>query len=184
MQGRFWTISNGLSFARVLLVVPIVLLLLRDEPPYRYAAALLMVVALMTDFLDGLIARRMNQVSDVGKIVDPLADKIGIGAVMAVLAAEGKLPVWFLAAVLARDAGILAGGILVRKYRGILLQSNVSGKWTAGILALFILVTVVAPPEARIVNTLLLAACVVMLTVSFALYSIRFIRVFTERDVK
>jgi CDP-diacylglycerol--glycerol-3-phosphate 3-phosphatidyltransferase len=180
MEGRLWTLSNGLSFLRVLLVIPIAVLLWKNTSPYQEYAAILIVIASATDLFDGILARKLNQVTDLGKIIDPLADKIGIGAVAFILTLQGKLPVWFVVAVLARDVLIFLGGMYAKNKKGVLLQSNLPGKWAAATTALFILVTVIESAVLTEVRTVLLIASVCIMALSFILYSKRFISLFSN----
>lgn len=70
----------------------------------------------LTDFFDGLVARRLGQVSKLGALLDPLADKILIGAIVVCLLITKVLPLWFVGVVLARDVIILAGSVpMLRK---------------------------------------------------------------------
>lgn len=177
MHGRIWTVSNGLSFLRVLLVAPIVMLLRSGRPEDRFLAALVIAAAVSTDFFDGLIARKMGQVSDLGKIIDPVADKIGIGAVAAVLALEGSVPVWFLSIVLVRDVAIFLGGLYVQRTRGVILQSTPVGKWAVTVLSLYILLTVLDMRELGTATSVLFVASVALLAVSFGAYVRRFFAV-------
>lgn len=72
--------------------------------PYAFGAAfVLFLAASLTDFLDGWIARRFNLVTDFGKLMDPLADKILVTSAMVLLAVEGLLPAWFVIVVLFRE---------------------------------------------------------------------------------
>ncbi len=180
MEGKLWTLSNGLSFLRVLLVIPIAVLLWKNTSPYQEYAAILIVIASATDLFDGMLARKLNQVTDLGKIIDPLADKIGIGAVAFILTLQGKLPVWFVVAVLARDTLIFLGGMYAKNKKGILLQSNLAGKWAAATTAFFILVTVIESAALTEVKTGLLIASVCIMLLSFILYSKRFISILSN----
>jgi CDP-diacylglycerol--glycerol-3-phosphate 3-phosphatidyltransferase len=179
VEGRVWTLSNALSLVRVLLVYPIIRCILAGGPDDRLWAGVLIVLAGCTDFMDGLLARKLGQVSDVGKIIDPLADKLGIGAVAVALTFTGAIPVWFLALTLLRDAAIFAGGLYVQRTKGIILQSTMTGKWTAGVVAAYILSTVVDLPALRPAMPFLLTAAVALLGISFALYVRRFVAVVT-----
>src|SRR5882762_5953351 len=129
MRRSVWTVSNVLSFIRVLLVIPIAILLTGDDPFSRFAAAGLIVLAASTDFLDGLLARKLHQETDLGKTIDPLADKLGVGLLAFVLTQQGKLPIWFLVLVLLRDGAIFLGAAYVRRLKVLVLQSNEAGKW-------------------------------------------------------
>ena len=99
-------IPNLLTILRILLVPVIILLILRQ----RYQAAMwLLLVAGITDALDGFIARRFNQLTHLGAILDPLADKTLIVATFLVLAGKGLVPWWLAGAVVLRDLVILCG---------------------------------------------------------------------------
>ena len=177
MQGRIWTLSNGLSFFRVLLVIPIAYLLYLNLPPYRFYAAILIIIAGLTDLFDGMLARKLNQVSDFGKIIDPIADKIGIGTVAVIVTMQGKLPPWFLIAVLLRDSLIFLGGLYIKKTKGVILQSNSSGKWAAAMLAFMLLITVIDVPELDFFKMLFLYGAAILMVVSFVSYTDRFVNV-------
>ncbi len=177
MEASVWTFSNLLSLARLLLTVPIAVLLAAGDHSSRTLAAVLIVVAILTDFFDGLVARKLGQVTEFGKIVDPLADKIAVGVVAWILAAKGSLPVWFLITILARDGLILLGGTYLKRTRGIVLQSNDAGKWAVTCLAVLLLFTILDIPGALWINQSLLAASTAMLVVSFGMYLRRFLDV-------
>ena len=177
MGRRIWTISNVLSLLRIVLIVPISLLLLRDNPPDRYIAACLIVIAAITDLLDGMVARWMNQVTDLGKIIDPVADKLSVGVVGVILAIRGEIPPWFIVCALARDLAIFLGGLYLNKTKGILLQSTWPGKWAVGVMAAFILATILDGQDLVWLRDILLVASGVMLLLSFILYLKRFLGV-------
>lgn len=129
------TVSNILSITRIVLVIPIAIALIDDSTSARTVAAVLMFVAVATDFLDGWLARALHQVTDLGKIVDPLADKIAAISVLIVLTLVGDVPLWFTAFVVVRDAGIIVGALMIRSKKRIIVQSNYPGKITVVLLA-------------------------------------------------
>lgn len=174
MTKRVWTISNGLSIIRVLLVIPIVLFLESPDPTARQVSLALILIATATDLLDGWLARKLNQVSDIGKILDPLADKIIVAAVIITLVLRGSVPVWYFIFVLVRDIVIFAGGIYVRRSRGILLQSNVTGKWAVSSVAIYIFIVVANRTELVLVQDIFLIASAGLLLISFVLYFRRY----------
>ncbi|HEY4612249.1 MAG TPA: CDP-alcohol phosphatidyltransferase family protein, partial [Bacteroidota bacterium] len=92
MPDRIWTASNFLSFLRVFLVPLVAYCLVEDFPYNRLWAGGIIVVAIFTDVLDGYFARRLHQVSELGKIIDPLADKVAAAVVTFVLAWIGEIP--------------------------------------------------------------------------------------------
>ncbi|MDZ4745124.1 MAG: CDP-alcohol phosphatidyltransferase family protein [bacterium] len=129
---RFWTASNVVSLFRLVLTVPVVYLLLNEM---RVAAFIVCVVSAFTDYLDGRLARSTNTVSEWGKIVDPVADKVFIGAILVVLLVQGLYPVWFVVVVLARDVVIIAGGLYLRRITPVVPPSLTSGKWAVAAIS-------------------------------------------------
>ncbi len=168
---RVWTISNLLSCTRIVLAIPIFLLLLHGTLQSRLSAVLIMLVAVVTDFLDGYIARRRNEVTALGKILDPLADKIGVGVVAFALSIMQYLPIWFFLLVLFRDAVILAGGVWLIRTRNIVPQSNWIGKWTVNAVALTI---VMATLRVNAVVDILIGISCILLLWSLVAYGQRF----------
>jgi CDP-diacylglycerol--glycerol-3-phosphate 3-phosphatidyltransferase len=178
MKREFLTVSNLLSISRALLSIPFALVMLLPADPLRFWATGILLLGALTDKLDGDIARWRNEVTEWGKILDPLADKICVTVMSLVLLKLGDMPLWFVAALLSRDILILAGGMYLKSRRGVVLPSNLTGKWTATIIALTILMLLMnVLPEAK---PILLAACTAGLVVSFALYIARFLGVLRE----
>ncbi len=174
---RVWTASNLMTLARIVLVVPIVLLLLDTGSDRRLLVLSLVAAAALTDLADGYLARRLGQVTELGKIIDPTADKLAVGAVMVVLASQGRVPWWFLGAVLMRDALILSAGAYLRSRRGLTLQSNLAGKWAVTSIALYILAVIADYPQIEQLRNFLIIASLSLLSLSSALYLRRFISV-------
>ena len=132
------TLSNFLSLSRVLLLPFIYFCLTRETQIGDYWAIGLMLLAAVTDFLDGMLARGRKAVSSFGKIIDPLADKICMGAIVFFLIALRGFPVWLVILILARDSTIfLLGAFLIRRYK-IVFPSNIWGKLYAFSLAALI----------------------------------------------
>jgi cardiolipin synthase len=106
---RLWTVPNAVSFLRLLCVPLFVVLLFGREN--RAAAAWLLAILGMTDWVDGFLARRLDQVSELGKILDPVADRlaliVGIGGILI----DGSAPVWVAVAVLVRELAVALAGI-------------------------------------------------------------------------
>jgi len=109
--------------------------LLTEFPYHRLWTAGVIIVAVATDFLDGFLARKLHQVTDIGKIIDPLADKIGIGAYAILLALTGDVPLWFVVFVLLRDVLIFSGGLYIHRNKKIVPQSNWPGKISVSFIA-------------------------------------------------
>lgn len=171
----FLTAANILSISRAVLSVPFVLVMLSGSPNARWWGLAIIIVAVATDRLDGALARRYNQVTEWGKILDPIADKIGVAAVGLVLLARGEIQLWFVAALLGRDLLIFAGGIFLKIRLGLILPSNVAGKWTIGVVAVTLTFALMEVPPWLMTTGL--AASSFMLLLSLAMYG----RVFVQR---
>jgi CDP-diacylglycerol--glycerol-3-phosphate 3-phosphatidyltransferase len=120
-----WTLSNLLSLLRAVLVIPVTYALWYNNSS---AVLIICIAAVVTDVLDGYFARKFKQETESGRILDPLADKVFVGAMVVVLALLGKVPMWFLASVITRDVLIFTGGMYIKKRNGNVLPSNYPGK--------------------------------------------------------
>ena len=104
-----WNLANALTFLRLLLVPVFAALLFAgggQEPRWRVAAALVFALAALTDLVDGDLARRWGQVTDLGKIADPIADKALTGTALVGLSLLGDLPWTPTLVILAREIGV------------------------------------------------------------------------------
>jgi CDP-diacylglycerol--glycerol-3-phosphate 3-phosphatidyltransferase len=116
---RVVNIANGLTLLRLLLVPAFVALLLAGgghAHGWRIAACAAFVVATVTDFVDGDLARSRGLVTDVGKVADPIADKALTGAALIGLSALADLPWWVTGVILARELGITALRFIVIRH--------------------------------------------------------------------
>lgn len=104
---------------------------------------MIIIIGVATDFLDGFLARKLHQVTELGKIIDPLADKIAVGVYAILLAWTGDVPLWFVLFVLFRDVLIFAGGLYILRLKRVVPQSNWPGKISVNLIALaFFLATI------------------------------------------
>jgi len=106
-----FTLPNIITIGRVLLI-PVVAFLLLDHD-YGLAFAVFAVAA-VGDWVDGFIARRFNQMSQLGAVLDPVADKMTMMIVAILMAAQGLLPIWLAVVIVMRDAIIVAGAVAYR----------------------------------------------------------------------
>jgi len=91
-------------------------------------AFVLLVVAVLTDFVDGMIARRMNEITKLGQFLDPFADRLFIAATVIALAIQDVVPWWFVIAVMLRDALLGIGGVVMARYGASTLPVKWWGK--------------------------------------------------------
>jgi cardiolipin synthase len=135
---RIWTIPNVLSMLRLALV-PVFLVLIVVG---AYVAALVvLVVASLTDLLDGYLARRLRQVTRLGQLLDPAADRLYIFAALVGLAANGLVPWWIVVLIVARDVFLLALAVVLANHGFGPLPVHLLGK--AATFALFFGVPVI-----------------------------------------
>jgi len=169
-------IANLITLARILLAPAFVIMLLLDGGALgtlRYVAGFVFVFAIATDFVDGLLARRRNLVTDVGKLLDPIADKILIGGAAVGLSILGELPWWVTVVILVREVGITVWRFIALRDR--VIPAGYLGKiktWVQAValsLALIPLWPLGGPsfrPANDIVDTILMSAAVVLTVVS------------------
>jgi CDP-diacylglycerol--glycerol-3-phosphate 3-phosphatidyltransferase len=174
-QRNLWTISNLLSISRIVLTVPITLLLFQDGDAARWLALFLIAIAMATDSLDGKLARIRNEVTEEGKFLDPLADKIAVGIIVVVLAFSGDLAWWFVGIILGRDLLIIFAGIYIKTKYGVLFPSNYWGKWAVTVIAVTIFFILLPVEGLEVVETILIVVSLILLAASTVSYTIRFI---------
>ncbi len=132
---RFLTIPNLISIFRILLIVPLALYVWHSN---LKMIIILVLIAIISDFFDGIIARRFNQISEWGKILDPLADKLAIGTVLIVLYLRQQVPLWIVIIIVGRDVVIVFTGFIIAKKYRFVTPSNFIGKVTANVLAVMV----------------------------------------------
>jgi len=132
------TISNLLSSSRFVLVLPSVYFL------WTHQITLLLVtigIAALTDIFDGYFARQRNEITELGKIIDPLADKVYVGVMTIGLFVLEYIPLWFFCVILGRDILILLGSYYVTKKTKKTLMSNYIGKATVILISITLIVS-------------------------------------------
>jgi cardiolipin synthase (CMP-forming) len=170
---RIVTVPNILSVSRIILL-PIVLLLLFKRQ--NAAAVGVMAVSWTTDALDGYIARKLDQVSNLGRVLDHLVDKVWVGSVLVTLVYIRNLPFFLAAAVILRDLLILAGSGVIMKQRGLFVQSDVVGKITGFAFALMIVFYTLEVPALMGYKSAVDSIVTVLVAVSFINYLTVFLR--------
>lgn len=123
---RVLTIPNLISFGRIALI-PVFVWLIVDRDTTSLGLIVFAVVS-ATDWLDGAIARATGQVSEVGKVLDPVADRLSIAAGLIALVVGGAFPLWAALLVLVRDALVLVAGVLLLSLRRARIEVRYIGK--------------------------------------------------------
>jgi CDP-diacylglycerol---glycerol-3-phosphate 3-phosphatidyltransferase len=163
--------SNLLTMSRLLLV-PLTLLLLR-KPERRRAALTCLALVMLTDAVDGPLARARGEVSRLGEILDPLADKLLIDGAAIILSQTRGFPWWATGLMLFRDIGILAAAMVVISRRDQITTAGSTGKLTTALLTAAALLYVADGPRSG--HPILLTA-MVPFSLSFIQYGYRFIQ--------
>ena len=139
-------LANKLTMLRVVMIPAFVIVLYADFEGCRYVALALFAIASFTDFLDGYIARSRNLVTDFGKFMDPLADKVLVMTAMLMFVSWGQMPAWVLAVVLARELAV-SGLRMIAATEGKVIAAAWSGKVkTASTMVCIILMLLPIPP--------------------------------------
>ena len=131
-------LPNKLTIFRVILVIPFVALMLNG---YDLWAVAVFIIASLTDLLDGKIARKYNLITDFGKFMDPLADKLLVCAAMICLVEMGRLPAWMVIVNISREF-IISGFRLVASDNGVVIAASYWGKFKTTFQMLMIIVLI------------------------------------------
>ncbi|MBP1655956.1 MAG: CDP-alcohol phosphatidyltransferase [Bacteroidetes bacterium] len=178
MKGKLFTIPNFLSALRMVLVVPFALVLTSDIPNARWWGIGIALLAMLTDKLDGDLARYLHAESEWGRILDPLADKVAVATIAIILLWLGIIPLWFVIVLVARDLLILAGGLYLKKRTGEVLPSNMAGKWAVGVISMTMLLALI--DENMWIVPVGIWMSVAMVLLSTVLYVKRFVAVVSK----
>jgi CDP-diacylglycerol---glycerol-3-phosphate 3-phosphatidyltransferase len=116
-------IPNSITFSRIILVIPLIYLLYQPQISYQWIAFVIFIVAAITDWLDGYLARKLNQITELGKFLDPLTDKILVIAPFLVLIERQQIPAWAVLIIIVREI-VIAGW---RVNPQLAKQENISG---------------------------------------------------------
>ena len=139
-KDRIMTLANAISISRIFLAIPLVLLfedISKGELDKLWWAFGLIIIIILTDFLDGYVARKAEETTNFGKLIDPVADKVCMMVVMIYLIISYKLPfLLFFVTLAIRDIFLIIIGVYLMFSQEEVFQSNRSGKWFMGITAL------------------------------------------------
>ena len=180
---EIFTISNLLSFIRLIIAVPLWFLL--DEignSNSGLSVIVLAVIAIITDYMDGYFARRRNEVTEFGKIIDPIADKVVVAVVAIKLFILGRIPSYFFYIVVGRDLLIFFGGLILSSKLGRVLPSNMLGKITVTVLAFLLLLIILDFNQSNIFFKIIYFSTLILIVASFVAYIIRAIEFIKKKE--
>lgn len=167
---KVFTISNLLSLSRIVFAFFIIAAHELHGPNRLFW--ILVFIAIFTDYLDGWAARVLNQVSELGKALDPVSDKLMALILFIYAVWLGHIPQWFLAIAVFRDLLISFFSLYIRTKRGKVAMSVTSGKVFVNVLAVYWIVVMAFPAEKKLGFILLIATCTLLLQSSYD-YAIR-----------
>lgn len=145
-------LPNKLTILRVLLVPVFMLILLMGWS--KYIALGIFLIASLTDLLDGHIARKYNLITDFGKFMDPLADKLLVISAMLIFVQWGQLPSWLVMTVLAREFAV-SGLRMIAASKGTVMAAGMSGKIKTAATMICIIIMLIPPlADIALVNTI------------------------------
>lgn len=176
---KIYTKSNLLSFFRLFLSIPMWFVLDNlYDPFWRYTAFAICIIIAITDIMDGRLARKYNEVTELGKIIDPLADKIVVAVIIVKLFFLDLLSSYYITLILMRDGLIFIGGIIISKKLGEVLPSNMPGKIAVLNIGLVILLIIFQLNTEEFAFKLFYYLSISLLYSSFIVYLIRAIQIF------
>jgi CDP-diacylglycerol--glycerol-3-phosphate 3-phosphatidyltransferase len=134
-------LPNSLTVLRIFLVPFLVVVLLTKFEGKEFLGAFIFLVAAATDFLDGYIARRRQQITNLGILLDPIADKLLISAALISLVEQGVAPAWMVVVIIGREFAV-SGLRSVATQRGLVIPASIWGKFKMGtqVLAVVLLI--------------------------------------------
>lgn len=171
MKHKIFTIPNLLSFFRLCLI-PLFVWLYCIQQNYPATAGILLISG-ATDIIDGFIARKFHMVSDLGKILDPVADKATQAAMLFCLITRFPLMIIPLALLIVKECYMGITGALVIQKTGTVFGADWHGKAATCLLYTMIMLHVLWHNIPAVVSNILIAACVIMMLISLILYGKR-----------
>ena len=166
-------LPNKLTMLRVIMIPFFIVFLLIPITPYdKWIALAIFIVASLTDLLDGKIARKYNLVTNFGKFIDPLADKLLVCSALICLIELGKIPAWMVIIIIAREF-IISGFRLVASDNGVVIAASYWGKFktTFQMAAVCLLIADIA--AIHVVTQIILWIAVILTVVSLVDYLIK-----------
>lgn len=131
-----FNIPNMLSFFRIIIIIPFIIYFLNDE---YFLAALILVISGLSDMFDGIIARKLNQITKLGKILDPVADKLTLTSVVVCMGIKFPEIIPFVIILILKDMSMLLGGSFLLK-KGI---DPPAAKWYGKLSTVFFYISVI-----------------------------------------
>ncbi len=179
-------LPNKLTVFRVILIIPFVLLLLGGFAQWNwfsaifggimgytdYIALAIFIIASLTDLLDGKIARKYNLVTNFGKFMDPLADKLLVCSAMICLVEMGRLPAWMVIIIISREF-IISGFRLIASDNGVVIAASYWGKFKTTFQMVMICLLIANIEAIAVLTTIVTWVALILTVVSLVDYLVK-----------
>ena len=174
-------LPNKLTILRTILIPFFLIFIYTDfwGKGNAYIAVAIFIIASLTDLLDGKIARKYNLVTNFGKFMDPLADKLLVCSALICLIQLGQLPAWVVIIIISREF-IISGFRLVAADNGIVIAASYWGKFKTTFQMIAVILMIFNIPALKTVTFIMLAAAVVLTIVSLVDYVAKNVEVLTK----
>ena len=175
-------LPNKLTILRVIMIPFFVLALLYnggENQTLRYVAAAIFIIASLTDMLDGKIARKYNLVTNFGKFMDPLADKLLVCSALICLVELKELPAWMVSVIISREF-IISGFRLVASDNGVVIAASYWGKFKTTFQMIAVVLLIVGIPALSMVTTAVVWIALILTVISLVDYIAKNVNVLKE----
>ena len=162
--------ANKLTLLRVIMIPVFMVALYWNFPFHKFVALIIFILASVTDFVDGYVARNFNQITDFGKFMDPLADKLLVISAMLWFVEAGQMAAWVVLVVLAREFAV-SGLRMVAAPKGVVIAAAWSGKIKTA--ATMVCICIMLVPIPAILNALCVAVILITTVVSGVEYFVK-----------
>ncbi len=150
-----------------------------ENRTFRMIAVVLFIIASLTDLLDGKIARKYNMVTNFGKFMDPLADKLLVCSALICLIELGQLPAWMVIVIISREF-IISGFRLVASDNGVVIAASYWGKFKTTFQMIAVILLILDIPALRLVTTLCVWVALALTIISLVDYIAKNYKILTE----
>mgnify|MGYP002509598736 FL=1 len=166
-------LPNKLTMFRVILIPFFVVFLLVDITPVdKWIALAVFIIASLTDMLDGKIARKYNLVTNFGKFMDPLADKLLVCSALVCLVAVDRIPAWMVIVIIAREF-IISGFRLVASDNGVVIAASYWGKFKTTFQIIMICLMIADLAALQLLTAIMTWVAVILTVVSLVDYLVK-----------
>lgn len=175
MEDIFLNLPNKLTLLRVIMIPFFIIMLLMNDgetPLFRYVSAGIFICASLTDWLDGAIARKYNLVTNFGKFMDPLADKLLVCSALICLVALEQFPVWMVIIIVSREF-IISGFRLVAAEQGLVIAASYWGKFKTVSQMTAIILLILNVPSLQMITMVIMWLALVLTVVSLVDYVVK-----------